>query len=281
MFRIEDVQHDPSATYALYFMGVPQVAIVGRPNVGKSSLLNWLAGIRIAIVDDRPGVTRDRLTYLMNHDERFFELIDTGGMGHIDADKLTEHIESQITQAIDSAALILFVVDSREGVLPLDEEVAKRLRFLQTPILCLANKTDAESFDGAAETFFRLGHGRPTKISTKQNRNRSVLLNKIVEMLPPESDDEHRFAFGQDPARIDDARAVALEVIHRAVMTRFQPTLELLRVRRWGQGRETCEVEAVLAGELEEGLGLHSTDGNAVRAEANVPASRRLPRLAE
>ena len=171
-------------------MGVPQVAIVGRPNVGKSSLLNWLAGIRIAIVDDRPGVTRDRLTYLMNHDERFFELIDTGGMGHIDADKLTEHIESQITQAIDSAALILFVVDSREGVLPLDEEVAKRLRFLQTPILCLANKTDAESFDGAAETFFRLGHGRPTKISTKQNRNRSVLLNKIVEMLPPESDDE-------------------------------------------------------------------------------------------
>ncbi|MEM6654592.1 MAG: ribosome biogenesis GTPase Der [Planctomycetota bacterium] len=176
-------------------MGVPQVAIVGRPNVGKSSLLNWLAGIRIAIVDDRPGVTRDRLTHLMSHEDRFFELVDTGGMGHIDADKLTEHIESQITQAIDSAALILFVVDAREGVMPLDEEVARRLRFLKTPVLCLANKTDAESFDGAAEEFFRLGHGRALKVSTLQNRNRSVLLNQIVELLPPPAEEGD----GDDP----------------------------------------------------------------------------------
>ncbi|MEM1305834.1 MAG: GTPase, partial [Planctomycetota bacterium] len=176
-------------------MGVPQVAIVGRPNVGKSSLLNWLAGIRIAIVDDRPGVTRDRLTHLMSHEDRFFELVDTGGMGHIDADKLTEHIESQITQAIDSAALILFVVDAREGVMPLDEEVARRLRFLKTPVLCLANKTDAESFDGAAEEFFRRGHGRALTVSTQQNRNRSVLLNQIVELLPPPAEEGD----GDDP----------------------------------------------------------------------------------
>ncbi|MEM8865637.1 MAG: ribosome biogenesis GTPase Der [Planctomycetota bacterium] len=171
-------------------MGVPQVAIVGRPNVGKSSLLNWLAGIRIAVVDDKPGVTRDRLVHLMEHDERFFELVDTGGMGHIDADKLTEHIEDQISMAIDSADVILFVVDTREGVLPLDQEVTKRLRYLKTPIICLANKTDDESFDVSTEEFYRLGFGRPLKVSTLQNRNRAVLLNKIVEALPPVADDE-------------------------------------------------------------------------------------------
>src|SRR6478672_7889925 len=102
-------------------MSVPQVVIVGRPNVGKSSVLNWLAGVRIAIVDDQPGVTRDRLTHLMCHDDRFFELVDTGGMGIADMDNLTKHIEDQINLAIDSADVILFAVDTREGMLPLDQ----------------------------------------------------------------------------------------------------------------------------------------------------------------
>ncbi|QDU90511.1 GTPase Der [Pirellulimonas nuda] len=165
-------------------MGIPQVAIVGRPNVGKSSLLNWLAGRRISVVDNNPGITRDRIVYLMEHDDRFFELVDTGGMGHIDTDNLTDDIENQITQAIDVASLIVFVVDTRSGVLPLDQEVARRLRYLKTPILCVANKTDDETFDAAAEEFFRLGHGRPIKVSTLQNRNRSVLLNRILAQLP-------------------------------------------------------------------------------------------------
>src|SRR3954464_7099310 len=76
-------------------MSVPQVVIVGRPNVGKSSVLNWLAGLRIAVVDDQPGVTRDRLTHLMCHDDRFFELVDTGGMGIADMGNLTRHHEEQ------------------------------------------------------------------------------------------------------------------------------------------------------------------------------------------
>ncbi|MEM6329931.1 MAG: ribosome biogenesis GTPase Der [Planctomycetota bacterium] len=177
-------------------MGVPKVAIVGRPNVGKSSLLNWLAGTRIAVVDDKPGVTRDRLVHLMRHNDRYFELIDTGGMGHIDADKLTEHIEDQITQAIDSADVILLVGDTRQGITPLDQDVAKRLRYLKTPILCLANKTDDETFDAQAEEFFRLGFGRPLKVSTLQNRNRAVLLNRIADALPPAGDIEG----GGDPA---------------------------------------------------------------------------------
>src|SRR5688500_17059633 len=111
-------------------MPVPQVVIVGRPNVGKSSLFNWLAGRRLAIVDDQPGVTRDRMIYLMREEDRYFELVDTGGMGIDDVDQLTAHIEEQIQAAIDGAAVVLFVVDTRAGLMPLDQEVAKRLRYL-------------------------------------------------------------------------------------------------------------------------------------------------------
>ncbi len=124
-------------------MGIPQVVIVGRPNVGKSSLFNWLVGKRLAIVDGTAGVTRDRLTYLMCVENRYFELVDTGGMGVEDEDNLTEHIEQQISTALESASVVLFVVDTRSGVVPLDQEVSKRLRYVDVPILCVANKTDA------------------------------------------------------------------------------------------------------------------------------------------
>lgn len=168
-------------------MPVPQVAIIGRPNVGKSSLFNWLAGTRIAIVDDKPGITRDRNTHLMCHEDRFFELIDTGGMGFNDTDNLTDDIENQITVAVEMADLILFVVDTRSGILPLDQEVAKRLRHINVPTICLANKTDDNTFDSATENFYRLGFSAPIKISTLQNRNRSVVLNRIIDTIPESS----------------------------------------------------------------------------------------------
>lgn len=171
-------------------MSVPQVVIVGRPNVGKSSAFNWLAGVRIAVVDDQPGVTRDRLTHLMCHNDRFFELVDTGGMGIADMDNLTRHIEEQISLAIDAADIILFVVDSREGMLPLDQDVARRLRSVDKPIILLANKSDEERHDTQADEFYRLGTGKPLRISTLQNRNRAVLLNTIVAKLPPPFEDE-------------------------------------------------------------------------------------------
>src|SRR6476660_4757035 len=104
-------------------VSLPVVAIVGRPNVGKSSLFNWLAGRRIAIVDPTAGVTRDRVSTLVQLGERFVELMDTGGIGVVDCDNLSDHIERQIQAAIDQAHLILFVVDGRSGVMPLDEEV--------------------------------------------------------------------------------------------------------------------------------------------------------------
>lgn len=165
-------------------MPVPQIVIVGRPNVGKSSLFNWLAGTKIAIVDDQPGITRDRITHLMCHEERFFELVDTGGMGHADSDNLSKHIEEQITIAIETADLILFVLDTRSGLLPMDQEVAKRLRLVKVPVVALANKADHESHDAAAEEFHRLGFGAPIKVSTRENRNRGVVLNRIIDTLP-------------------------------------------------------------------------------------------------
>lgn len=170
-------------------MAVPRVVIVGRPNVGKSSVLNWLAGLRIAIVEDRPGVTRDRVEYLMEYEDRFFELIDTGGIGIIDEDRLSQHIEEQIQIAIDSADVILFLVDIRDGLVSLDEEVAKRLRHLSVPVICVANKADDKKLDDLAAEFYRLGRGQIVPISTKQNRNRSVLLNLILERLPAPVED--------------------------------------------------------------------------------------------
>ncbi|MCG8587334.1 MAG: ribosome biogenesis GTPase Der [Pirellulales bacterium] len=169
-------------------MGVPQVVIVGRPNVGKSSILNWLVGQRVAVVDDQPGVTRDRLSQLVYEDERYFELVDTGGMGIDDVDNLTEHIEQQITTAIESAHVILFVVDTLTGLLPLDEEVAKRLRYVDTPVICVANKTDNPSVSPQADEFYKLGRGKLVRVSVKQNRGRRDLVREIIARLPSEED---------------------------------------------------------------------------------------------
>ncbi len=170
-------------------MGLPQIAIVGRPNVGKSSIFNWLAKKRLAIVDDTAGVTRDRMSYLMCHAGVYFELVDTGGMGIDDVDNLTDQIDEQIQAAIDSAKLILFVVDTGTGIMPLDEEVARRLRYVDTPVICVANKTDSESLDPQADEFYKLGRGKLICTSVLQNRGRNKLLEMITDRLP-ESDQE-------------------------------------------------------------------------------------------
>ncbi len=170
-------------------MPVPKVVIVGRPNVGKSSIFNWLARRRLAIVDDTAGVTRDRMTFLMNEKDRFFDIVDTGGMGGQDVDNLTKEIEEQITEAIDSAAVILFVLDTMAGITSLDEEVSTKLRYVDKPILCVANKADSPKWDSDANDFYRLGRGKIVTVSTKANRGRENLLNLICERLPKENDD--------------------------------------------------------------------------------------------
>ena len=179
-------------------MAVPRVAIVGRPNVGKSSLFNWIAGRRLAIVEDFAGVTRDRLTTLIEHRGRHFDLIDTGGIGIEDVDNLTDQVEHQITAAIDEADLLLFVVDSRSGLVPLDQQVADRLRKINKPILLVANKTDSESQDANADEFHQLGYPELLRVSVLQNRNKDDLLSWISERLPN---------FDADPDEIEIGRA--------------------------------------------------------------------------
>jgi GTP-binding protein len=167
-------------------MGLPQVVIVGRPNVGKSSVFNWLAQKRLAIVDGTPGVTRDRLTHLISHNGRYFEIVDTGGIGFDDPDNLTGKIEDQIAAGIGSADVIVFVVDTRSGLAPLDHEVARRLRYVDAPVILVANKTDDASLDSQADEFYKLGRGKLLRTSTLQHRNRSELMDLIVERLPAE-----------------------------------------------------------------------------------------------
>ncbi|MEL7265155.1 MAG: ribosome biogenesis GTPase Der [Planctomycetota bacterium] len=171
-------------------MPVPHVAIVGRPNVGKSSLFNWIARRRLAIVDDHEGVTRDRMTTLIEYEERFFEIVDTGGMGIIDPDDLTQDVENQISAAIDRADVILFVVDIRTGLMPLDELVAQRLRKLDVPVILVINKADTKEMESRIDEFYKLGRGRMHCVSTMQNRGRDDLLQLINDRLPEPSDDE-------------------------------------------------------------------------------------------
>ncbi len=171
-------------------MGIPQIVIVGRPNVGKSSIFNWLARKRLAIVDGTAGVTRDSVTYLMFERDRYFEVVDTGGIGFEDPDNLTVKIDEQISAAIERADVVLFVVDTRSGLTPLDQEVARRLRYVDVPVICVANKSDDVSMDSQADEFYKLGRGKLIRVSTLQNRGRQILLDMIVERLPKLVEDE-------------------------------------------------------------------------------------------
>jgi len=161
-------------------MALPIVAIVGRPNVGKSSLLNALARRRISIVDPTAGVTRDRISAICEVDDRYFEVVDTGGYGIEDSDNLTDHVERQINVAIASSDLILFVVDIREGITPLDVEVANLLRGVNRPTWLIANKADVDQHEDAAGELQRLGFGEATCISALHGRGRRELIERIV-----------------------------------------------------------------------------------------------------
>ncbi|MFM7741390.1 MAG: ribosome biogenesis GTPase Der [Planctomycetota bacterium] len=165
-------------------MSLPKVSIVGRPNVGKSSIFNWLAGLRLAIVDEVAGVTRDRMQYVLEQGGRYFEIIDTGGIGINDVDQLDDEIEQQIEAGIREADLLMFVVDARDGLTVLDKNIAERLRSIGKSILLVANKCDGENWESYANDFFGLGLGEVIKVSAKNNRRRSELVDALMERLP-------------------------------------------------------------------------------------------------
>ena len=171
-------------------MPIPRVTIVGRPNVGKSSLFNRLVGRRVSIVEPTAGVTRDRVAVAVEYGGRRFELVDTGGLGLVDEALLKDHIEAQIQVAIESADLILFVVDGKDGRVPGDDMVARRLRTLGKKLVLVANKIESFHDEMAVAEWQRFGFGDPLPVSAKEGFGASTLLDRIVAELPPAAEDE-------------------------------------------------------------------------------------------
>ena len=171
-------------------MSVPRVAIVGRPNVGKSSLMNRLAGRRVSIVEPTPGVTRDRVTTEIEWGGRTIELMDTGGLGLVDEELLKKHIEAQIQVALQTSDLVLFVVDVKEGRVPGDEMVAQRLRKLGKPVILVGNKVESRWDEIAVHEWIRLGHGEALPVSALEGFGTSDLLDRVVAALPEANEAE-------------------------------------------------------------------------------------------
>jgi GTPase len=165
-----------------------KVAIVGYPNVGKSSLVNRLAGSREAVVHERPGITRDRNEIECEWSGRTFTLIDTGGVDFQDEDPLSGSIREQARAGLADARVAVLVVDARAGVRPGDEEMAELLRRSPLPTIVAANKCDGVSDLPLAADFHRLGLGEPLAISAAQGLGSGDLLDRIVELLPPEQE---------------------------------------------------------------------------------------------
>jgi GTP-binding protein len=176
---------NPSATR------LPRIALVGRPNVGKSTLANRLCGSRVSIVEPTAGVTRDRVAVPAEITDgersRWAEVIDTGGIGIVDRDDLEPQVEAQIQAALTSAQLVLFLVDVREGPTPLDRVVAERLRGFPVPVLLVANKAETRTGEFEAEQFRALGIGdEPWPISAQNGNGIEALARRILDLLPPE-----------------------------------------------------------------------------------------------
>jgi GTP-binding protein len=190
----------------------PLVAVVGRPNVGKSTLVNRIVGRRATIVEERPGVTRDRKVLDAEWAGRAFRVVDTGGWMP-SGDGLDDKVSAQAERALGDAALVLLVVDTTVGVTDEDERVASLLQRRPQPVLVVANKVDNDARDLEAWTFDRLGFGEPAAVSALHGRGVGDLLDAIVGALPevldgPDATEEH------DPRAVE-AGEIAVAIVGR------------------------------------------------------------------
>jgi len=160
---------------------LPAVVILGRPNVGKSSLFNRILGRRQAIVDDRPGVTRDRIYARGEWRGKQFALIDTGGLLPSSRDPLIEAVREQVEFAAEEAARILFLLDWETGVTDLDLAIARYLQRLDKPVLAVVNKVDDELREQDPKDFVSLGFGEPLPVSAVRGRGVGDLLDQVVD----------------------------------------------------------------------------------------------------
>ncbi len=171
-------------------MPKPIVAIVGRPNVGKSTLFNRIIGERRAIVHDEPGVTRDRHYAESDWAGHEFILIDTGGYVPDSSDVFEKAIREQVLMSLSEADVVIFVVDSREGILPLDEEIATLVRRHARRVVLAVNKIDSEKLEEGIHDFHSLGLGEPHAVSAISGRMTGDLLDQVVEGMHTASDEE-------------------------------------------------------------------------------------------
>ncbi len=170
---------------------MPLVAIVGRPNTGKSTLFNRLAGSKKALVDDIPGVTRDLHYARVSFDGREFDLVDTGGMAMHVEDELIERVVEAVEFAIEEADAIIFLLDSRSGMTPDDQDIAERLRKTDKKVFYVANKVESAKQEEAAVEFYALGMEELYFISAREKYGVTALFEKVVEDFPKVEDDEY------------------------------------------------------------------------------------------
>ncbi|MBQ3278285.1 MAG: ribosome biogenesis GTPase Der [Clostridia bacterium] len=242
-------------------MSKPMVAVVGRPNVGKSTFFNKMAGQRISIVEDVPGVTRDRITADVEWLGHVFTLIDTGGIDPRSEDSLLSQMREQAQIAIDMADVICFFTDARDGLTDDDREVANLLRRTGKPVLLVVNKIDYQGLDDSLYEFYELGLGNPIGISSVNMLGFGDLLDEIIRCLP-ESD---------SPEETGGER-IQLAIVGRPNVGKSSLTNRLLGINRTmvsdiaGTTRDAVDTEFI----SEDGIAFNIIDTAGIRRKRSV-----------
>jgi GTP-binding protein len=245
---------------------LPVVAIVGRPNVGKSTLFNRMVGERAAIVEDTAGTTRDRVYGEAEWNGRRFLMVDTGGLELEPGTSIEERVQDQARVAIEEADVVLFVVDAAAGLAPLDHEVADRLRRAHRPTILVVNKADNPRREAEGAEFYALGFEPAITISAQHGRNTGDLADLIVELLPPAPEPAEDTADASDASDPDDLPTDA--ELDELAETEFGPPRVAI-VGRPNTGKSTL-VNRVLGAERMIVSDVPGTTRDAIDAEVTV-----------